>query len=336
MTRSPVGLLPLGSVFLGMVVMDEKVKVACLSVLTGLALTGGKLAVGLVTHAVSVLSEAAHSGLDLVAALIAYFSVRQSARPADEVHRYGHGKFENVAAVVEALLIIVAGVIIVLKAVPKLYGPAELQKLDMGLLVMAVSAMANLAVSNLLMRTAARTNSPALEADAWHLRTDVYTSAGVLVSLMVIRFTGWYILDPLVAIGIALLIFRAAFRLLQGSMESIVDVRLPEAEEKVIHTVLKDHAGKFVQFHSLRTRRAGPDRHIDFHLVVPGCWSVARVHDLCDVLESEICRRLPGASVLIHAEPCRPETGDCYLCRVHVSLDRCPHYQFGQDKGGES
>lgn len=315
--------------------MDEKVKVACLSVFTGLALTAAKLAVGLLTRSVSVLSEAAHSGLDLVAALIAYFSVRQSARPADEVHRYGHGKFENLAAAVEALLIIAAGIMIVSEALPRFSNPAQLVRLDLGLAVMAVSAAANLAVSAILMRTAARTNSPALEADAWHLRTDVYTSAGVLVSLAVIRFTGWHILDPLVAMGIALLIFKAAFRLLRDSVGSMVDVRLPEAEEEVIHAVLKSHAGKFVQFHDLRTRRAGPDRHVDFHLVVPGCWSVAQVHDLCDVLEHEICRQLPGASVLIHTEPCRPESGDCYLCRVHISLARCPQQRCAREEGEE-
>lgn len=308
-----------GLFIMGVTDMDEKVKVARISVISNSLLTAGKLGVGFTINSVSVISEAIHSGLDLVAALIAYASVRQSSRPADEQHHYGHGKFENVAAIVEALLIIAAGIMIILHSIPKLYAGTEMHGLSLGLAVMGFSALVNLLVSTLLMKTARRTNSPALEADAWHLRTDVYTSAGVFLGILLIRVTGWFVLDPLIAICISLFIFKAAFNLLRGSLESIVDARLPDAEEALVRSVLAKYAGEYVQFHDLRTRRAGPDRHIDLHLVVPGYRPITAVHELCDCIENELRQQLSGASVLIHAEPCQPGSSDCHVCKVHIS-----------------
>ncbi|HHW44302.1 MAG TPA: cation transporter [Desulfotomaculum sp.] len=300
--------------------VDERLKIARLSVISNTLLTAGKLAVGLAMHSVGVISEAVHSGLDLMAACIAFASVRESTRPADAEHRYGHGKFENVAAIVEALLIVAAGIMIIAQSIPKLLGAREVHHLGLGLLVMGVSAAVNLIISTILLRTARRTGSPALEADGWHLRTDVYTSAGVFGAILVIRFTGWYILDPLIAITVSLLIFRAAWDLIRQSWGSIVDARLSDDEEETIRQVLGRHEGDFVQFHDLRTRRAGSDRHVDLHLVVPGYRPIARVHQLCDDIENDIRRELPGASVLIHTEPCRPGSADCHVCRVHISL----------------
>ncbi|MGB9802700.1 cation diffusion facilitator family transporter [Desulfofundulus sp.] len=299
--------------------LDEKIKVARFSVISNALLTGGKLAVGLAMNSVGVISEAMHSGLDLMAALIAYASVRQSACPADEEHAYGHGKFENVSAIIEALLIIAAGVMIVWQSVPKLLGARVVHHLGLGMVVMGASAATNLVISGLLMRTARRTGSPALEADAWHLRTDVYTSVGVFVAMVAIQLTGWYILDPIIALVVSLFIFKAAYDLLRDSWGSLVDARLSDEEEDLIRRVLADYAGEFVQFHNLRTRRAGPDRHIDLHLVVPGYRPIAQVHQLCDAIEDDIRRQLAGANVLIHTEPCRPGSDDCRVCRVHIS-----------------
>lgn len=289
-----------------------------MSIASNSVLTLGKLMVGLAMNSVGVVSEAVHSGLDLVAALIAYISVVQSSRPADDRHLYGHGKFENVAAIVEALLIIAAGVIIIVQALPRLYAPHPVNDLDLGALVMGVSAVVNLAVSAVLMRTGRRTGSPALEADAWHLRTDVYTSVGVLAGILAMRLTGLSILDPLIALLISLLIFKAAFDLLRGSLGSILDVRLSDAEEEKIRHVLTAHRDSFVQFHDLRTRRAGPDRYVDLHLVVPRCQSIAGVHELCDRIEEELRRNMPGTSVLIHSEPCHPDGDDCLHCTVNI------------------
>lgn len=312
-----------------------KLRVARLSILAGAVLTTGKLIVGLAMNSISVLSEAIHSGLDLLAAVIAYGAVWISGRPADEKHHYGHGKFENVAAILEALLIIGAGIFIIIQAIPKLKGEAGIHSLGLGALVMGISAAVNFVVSTLLMRTAKKTGSPALAADAWHLRTDVYTSLGVFAGILAIHLTGLTIIDPLIALVVTLLIFKAAVDLLRESLESILDVRLPEMEEKIIRDVLADYAGEFIEFHNLRTRKAGAERHVDLHLVVPREHPIGLVHDLCERIEASLEKSLIGVQVLIHPEPCRPERADCQVCSLCIkwygpgkrspfSCEQCP------------
>lgn len=281
-----------------------KLGAARLSILAGAFLTAGKLVVGIAMCSVSVISEAIHSGIDLLAALIAYAAVSFAGKPADERHRYGHGKFENVAAAIEALLIVGAAVFIIFEAVPKLKGEAPVQALDLGAATMGISALVNFCVSAVLMKTAKETESPALAADAWHLRTDVYTSVGVLAGLLAIRFTGLVILDPLIALGVTLLIFRAAYDLLRDAVGSILDVRLPEEEENIIRGVLNRFAGEYIEFHDLRTRKAGAERHVDLHLVVPYGRPVGVMHELCERIEKALEERLAGTKVLIHLEPC--------------------------------
>src|SRR5690554_61072 len=190
-------------------------------------------------NSINVISEGIHSGLDLMAALIAYAAVRESNKPADDKHRYGHGKFENLAAIIEALLILVAAGFIIKEAVPKLYHTGEVTSLGLGIIVMGISALVNIYVSSRLMLVAKETDSPALAADAWHLRTDVYTSLGVLAGIAAIKLTGFYIIDPIIAIGVSLLIIKAAYDLLRDSLGSILDVRLPDQEEKIIREVLQ-------------------------------------------------------------------------------------------------
>ncbi len=291
--------------------MNEKIRAARLSIASNTILTLGKLGVGLVMNSVSVISEAIHSGLDLVAALIAFLSVRESSKPADERHRYGHGKFENVAGITEAFLILVAAAMIIYNAYPKLYGGVEIHSLGLGAAVMGISATVNFFVSRELMRVARKTESPALAADAWHLRTDVYTSLGVFAGIIAIKVTGLAVLDPLIAIGVALLIVKAAVDLIRDSMRSILDVRLPEVEEQAIKEVLEEHSTQFVEFHKLRTRRAGSQRYVDLHLVVPRDWAINKVHDICDEIEKDIRGKLQDVHILIHTEPCGRCCTDC-------------------------
>jgi len=291
--------------------MNDKIKVARLSIASNAALTLGKLAIGITMNSVSVISEAIHSGLDLIAALIAFFSVKESAKPADERHHYGHGKFENVAGITEAILILGAAVIIIHNAYPKLFGRTEIHSLDMGAAVMGISAAVNFLVSRKLLNVGRRTDSPALEADAWHLLTDVYTSLGVLAGIVAIKITGLTIIDPLIAIGVSLLIFNAAIRLIRGSMQSILDARLPEADERIIKEVLNKYSPEFIEFHKLRTRKAGSQRYVDLHLVVPGHMLINKAHNICDQIEEEVSDRLSGIHVLIHAEPCALNCSDC-------------------------
>lgn len=291
--------------------MDPRVKAARLSVMSNTLLVLAKLVVGLAIHSVSIISEAIHSGLDLVAAGIAFWSVQQAAKPADERHAYGHGKIENLSGAAEALLIFVASVWIVFEAVHKLRNGGGVGEVTWGLVVMGGSALANILVSRHLFRVAERTDSMALKADALHLSTDVLTSAGVLVGLVLLHFTGLWWLDPVVAILVAGMIMKAAYELLIQAVLPLADVRLPQAEEDEIIRILESHSDDYVQWHGLRTRKAGAERHIDLHLVAHRSNSLGDVHALCDQIEAEIQDRFPGASVLIHPEPCDGECEDC-------------------------
>lgn len=298
--------------------MEERTQAAWLSVASNIFLTLAKVMIGLISGSVSILSEGIHSGIDLLAAFIALFAVRESGKPADSRHAYGHGKIENVSGTIEAALIFVAALMIIVEAIQKLQeiiggegGHVGDLGLGLGLLVMGVSAILNLIVSTKLMSVAKRTDSVALEADAMHLRTDVYTSVGVFIGLLLIKITGWAILDPIIAIGVALMIIKASFELTKKAFSPLVDVSLPEEECEIIAVVLMYHADEFLEFHKLRTRKAGAERHVDLHLVVAKYTSVLDVHELCDLIEKEINIRLQGTHVLIHAEPCSPRDAEC-------------------------
>jgi len=296
----------------------EKTRVALLSVASNTLLTSAKIVIGLVSGSVSILSEGIHSALDLLAACIAFFSVKESAKPADSKHAYGHGKIENVSGTIEAMLIFLAVILITIEAVKKLIAilgnnsvPLESSGLYLGMAVMGGSALINIFVSWRLMRVAKRTDSVALKADALHLRTDVYTSAGVFAGLLLMRLTGWHILDPLIALAVALMISRAAYSLIKEAFSPLVDVSLPEPERAIITSVLTQHKDGFLEYHNLRTRKSGSERHVDLHLVVPRIMSVGEVHALCDQIEGEINIKLKGTHILIHAEPCSELKKDC-------------------------
>jgi len=295
------------------VMLDEKARVAALSIFSNITLVIVKLIAGTMTGSVSVISEAIHSGLDLLAAIIAFISVRISARPPDNEHRYGHGKFENISGTIEALLIFVAAIWILIEAYKKIIYGGEVHTLGVGVIVMAVASVANLLVSNILMKTAIKTESVALEADALHLRTDVYTSVGVLIGLGLISMTKIQILDPIIAIIVALLITKAAWDITVKSFAPLLDRALPtDEEEQIMEALQLVRPDGLVGFHELRTRRAGAARYVDMHLVVPRDLSIAQVHTLCDLVELKINERLPMVNVLVHAEPC--EDDDCILC----------------------
>ena len=291
--------------------MDEKMKAAKLSILSNTLLVLAKLAVGLITHSVSIISEAIHSLLDLVAAVIAFFSVRESQKPPDELHRYGHGKIENVSGVIEALLIFIAAIWIIYEAVDKIMLGVEVQGIGWGLLVMGGAGIVNWVVSSKLFEVAKRTDSIALEADAMHLRTDVYTTAGVFLGLLLMYITGFSWLDPIIAIIVALMIIKAAWGLTKEALLPLLDISLPEKEEAVINGIINAHAQDFIEFHKLRTRKAGPERHIDLHLVVPKGKNIEEVNFLVNHIREDIERQFPATQVLMHVEPCKDECTDC-------------------------
>jgi cation diffusion facilitator family transporter len=295
-------------------VQASKSSAATLSIVSNTILIILKLIVGIMMQSVSVLSEAVHSGIDLIAAIIAWFSVRESGKPADDKHRFGHGKIENVAGTIAAVLIFGAAFYIIGEAVHKLKsGAVEIESLGWGAAVMAVSAVTNYLVSRHLLNVAIKTDSVALEADALHLRTDVYTSVGVLGGLAAIKFTGITMLDPIVAIVVALMIIKAAWDLTKTAFFHILDVKLPDDEETLIHDVMDRYVDRIIEYHKLRTRKSGHVRHIDMHLVVPRQMTVEAGHILSDQITADIKKSLQHSQILVHIEPC---PGGCERCAV--------------------
>jgi cation diffusion facilitator family transporter len=293
-----------------------KQNTARLSVLSNTTLVLMKFAVGFSIGSVSIISEAIHSSMDLIAAVIAFFSVRKSAEPPDKAHSFGHGKFEDISGFIEALLIFFAALLIIYEAIIKLLGRAtqELRPdlLAAGIAVMGLSALANWYVSHRLFMAAKQSESIALESDAWHLRTDVYTSLGVFFGLVLIKLTGNPVFDPLVALCVAVVIMKAALDLTKRSVSDLIDHSIPEADETRIKEIICQHSGIYAGFHDLKTRRSGPEIFIEFHLVVPGDISVVQSHDLTDHLESDLNTEYPRATITIHVEPC--SEGKCNRC----------------------
>jgi cation diffusion facilitator family transporter len=277
-----------------------KTRTARLSVMSNSLLIIMKLTVGLLSNSVSILSEAIHSSLDLVAAIIAYFAVRVSGNPADERHPYGHGKTENVSGVIEAILIFIASTWIIIEAVRKLIHPEKPGVLGLGVLVMAISAVINTLVSRRLYKVAHMTDSVALEADALHLKTDVITSAGVAVGLALMWITGWHILDPIIALGVAMLIIYESWMLLKKAFSPLLDTAIAPDELARVETLLKEMNATY---HSLRTRAAGQQRFVEFHLEVPADETIEVIHRQCDLIEERLQREFRDISVVIHPEP---------------------------------
>jgi cation diffusion facilitator family transporter len=282
----------------------RKRRAAALSIASNLTLILLKLVAGAVTGSVAIVTEAVHSGIDLIASVVAYFSVRKAGEPADESHRYGHEKIENLAAAIEGMLILVGSGIIVFESLRRLIRGGTVDHLGFGIAVVAVSAVANLLVSALIARTARATSSPALEGDAAHLRTDAYTSLAVVVGLALVELTGADWLDPVVALVVAGAIVQAGVRLLMGSSRVLVDEALPEEERAAIHDEVVAFGDRgVVGYHQLRTRRAGSRRYVDLHLQFEVGTSLEQAHEIAHAIQDAIAARLRGADVLIHLEP---------------------------------
>ena len=276
---------------------------ANLSVLSNTCLIVSKLAVGLAIGSISVISEAIHSSVDLMAAIIAVIAIRIAARSADKSHPYGHGKFENLSGTIESLLIFVGAGVIIIESLQKFGHETETDTAFWGVIVMGVSALINTGVSRYLYRVARETDSVALKADAAHLHTDVITSLGVLTGLALVWITGWSWLDPLTALAVAFLIIHAGWEILIHSVSGLLDASLPVEEELKISSVIESFQEQFINFHGLRTRQSGPDRHIDFHLVVHNEMTALDSHRLCDRLEESLCQIINGAIIQVHVEP---------------------------------
>jgi cation diffusion facilitator family transporter len=280
--------------------MNEKIKTARLSIFSNCSLIAMKLLAGFLSGSVSIISEAIHSGMDLLASVIAFFSVKMSDLPPDKEHPYGHGKYENVSGVIEAVLIFIAAGWIIYEAIHKLIAPVSIDNIGIGAAVMAVSAIINFLVSRKLYHVAKKTDSIALEADALHLKTDVYTSVGVAVGLSLMWITGWYFLDPIVAICVALLILKESYSLMRNAYSPLIDASLSVDETQIIN---EEISKRNLSYHNLRTRKSGQYRFADVHLEMPDNMELKNIHQICDEIESDIKNRINHIEISIHVEP---------------------------------
>jgi cation diffusion facilitator family transporter len=276
-----------------------------------------KVVVAVITGSISILAQAVDSSLDLFAVVITFFTIRIAAKPADEEHPFGHGKAENIAAIVQAMLIFTAGGLIIYSAIHRIQVEATVELAEAGIGVMLVSMIASIFLSRHLFKVSKAVDSIALQANAHNIAADVYSTAAVLVGLVAVRLTKLNILDPIIAMAVALLILKSSYDVLRKSFGGLIDVKLPEAEESVIKSCILEHSGKVVAFHELRTRKAGSQRYIDLHLVMPRNASVEKAHRMCDHLERDIETRLPRINVTIHVESC---TIECEQCSVSCIL----------------
>lgn len=284
--------------------MTGKSRAAALSIASNSALIALKLAAGAITGSIAIVTEAIHSLIDLVASVIAFVSVRKADEPADEEHPYGHEKVENLAAAIEGILILVGAAVIVYEATHRLAVGSEVESLGVGIAVMGFSVLANLFVSGYLYRQARLTDSPALEGDAAHLRTDAMTSAGVLLGLGIVQVTGIAAFDSITALIVAVAIVWAGLTLVRRSSGVLMDEALPEPEmDRIEAAIATARTEEVAGYHKLRARRAGSRRHIDFHVQYRNGTSLERAHELAHEMRDSIEAEVPQAEVLIHVEP---------------------------------
>jgi cation diffusion facilitator family transporter len=255
------------------------------------------------TGSVGLFSDAAESVVNLAAALVAVWAVTLAARPADEEHAYGHTKSEYFSSGVEGALILVAAVVIAVEALPHLVHPRPIEQVGLGLSFSAAGAAINGALAAFMLRAGKRQRSIVLEADARHLFTDVWTTAGVLLGVLLVSLTGWLILDPIIALLVAANIVWTGVRLIHATGLGLLDTGLPKADLNQINMILEPYRAQGILFHALRSRAAGTRRFVSFHVLVPGSWTVSKGHALCEEIELAIRQALPETTVFTHLEP---------------------------------
>jgi cation diffusion facilitator family transporter len=256
-----------------------------------------------ITDSISLFSDAAESGVNLIAALFALWALTLAARPADYTHAFGHSKAEYFSSALEGILVLVAAVSIITAAVPRFFHPQPLAQIELGLGLSIVAAAINGGVAWVLLRAGRRLRSITLRADAHHLLTDVWTSVGVVAGLVLVKLTGWQLLDPILAVLVALNIAWVGIHLLRETADGLMDAALPDAEQAEIQAVLDDYRKRGIAFHALRTRVAGSRSFVSLHVLVPGEWTIQQGHDLCEEIEQKIRHAVHHTHVTTHLEP---------------------------------
>ena len=285
-------------------VESKKKYAASLSILSNGLIILFKLVAGIITGSISIISEAIHSMSDFLASVLTFFAITRSSQPADRDHPFGHGKYEDVAGFVEGILILLASFYIILESCKKIISNNSSEfNSTLGIIVMVIAIFANLIVSSYLFIVAKKADSVALKADAHHLSTDVYSSFGVLVGLVLIKITGIVILDPLIAIFVALIILKTGISIIKETLNNLLDGTLPNEDIKIIENVI--NGCEYIQgFKNLKSRKSGSNRDIDITILFEEHMSIKECHKICDSLEAKIQDVLPNTLITIHCEPC--------------------------------
>jgi cation diffusion facilitator family transporter len=257
----------------------------------------------LVTGSVGLLSDALESTVNLVSAIVALLALRVASRPADDEFTFGYSKVEYFSSGFEGGMILLAAVGIILSALPRLINPQPLEQLGLGLIISVCASLINLGVAIVLRRAGQRYNSITLEADSKHLMTDVWTTGGVLIGIVLVVLTGWLRLDPLIALAVAVNIIFTGYKLLVRSGRGLMDISLPEAELKSIHSILGSYQSQGVGYHALRSRQAAARKFLVVHLLLPGEWTISAGHQLADQIEEQVREAIPGSTIVTHIEP---------------------------------
>ncbi|MFH1087421.1 MAG: cation diffusion facilitator family transporter [Chloroflexota bacterium] len=270
-----------------------------------------KALVARLTGSISVLAQASDSLLDIFAGMITLLAVRAAAKPADEEHPYGHGKVEDIAGAAQALLLFAAGGLIIRSSVQRIISGTTIELTEAGIAVMLVSIVVSVFLSRHLLKVARATDSVALEANSRNIAADVYSASAVLAGLLAVRFTGMSVIDPALAIGVAVYILWMAIAAIRRPLSGLVDSRLSSEEEAVMRGSLTKHSHEVVGFHDLRTRRAGSQRYMELHLVMYKRVTLEQAHSVCDQIEADVKDGLREVKITIHAEPCNDACERC-------------------------
>ena len=296
----------------------KKKLTAGLSILSNVILSLLKIFAGVISGSLSIISEAIHSISDFLASVITFFSVLKSSEPADDDHPYGHGKYEDMAGLIEGVLIILASIFIIYKSIKKIIFAIPLEtESNLGIAVMFIAVIMNIFVSSTLFRVAKESNSISLYADGEHLRTDVYSSLGVLIGLILIKITGHTVLDPIIAIFVAILIYKAGYTISKRSMMNLLDHSLPSEDIEKIKSIVNNLSDSVIlKEHSIKARQTGPSKDIDLILQFPENTTICECHKICDEVENGIQSLYPNCSISIHSEPI------CYgkNCQINCKL----------------
>lgn len=290
----------------------QKKLAAILSICSNSAIIILKLAAGIISGSMTVISESIHSLTDLLASILTFFSVIKSAKPADKKHPFGHGKYEDMSGFIEGGLIICAALFIIYEALKKIMtGSFENVDAELGLYVMAISVVTNIIVSSILFKVAKSTDSISLYADAQHLRTDVLSSLGIFLGLLIIKFSRIYLFDTILAIIVAMIIFRTGLSISKKTMDNLLDSSLPDEDLETICKVLNSFKNyNVLSYKNLRARRLGPQKRVEVTLIFPGEMTIQNCHNVCDKVEQALRQEFSNIESYIHLEP---ETGDILI-----------------------